>query len=181
MIGLIKRGSTATVGERVRMNVVDWRSSTNKRVVESSLSAETHAAIMAHGLARYCQAVLLEMKFDQDVITAFEDEDFQEHTPMNMVTDCKSIYDHINKDGQHVSSKGDIISVVLLRKMLSTRNHPGKARLFWVPTRHQLADGLTKGGKSHEVRNQLGWALLHEKAAPRAKQSVKAKKRVDSV
>ena len=181
MIGLIKRGSTATVGERVRMNVVDWRSSTNKRVVESSLSAETHAAIMAHGLARYCQAVLLEMKFGQDVITAFEDEDFQEHTPMNMVTDCKSIYDHINKDGQHVSSKGDIISVVLLRKMLSTRNHPGKARLFWVPTRHQLADGLTKGGKSHEVRNQLGWALLHEKAAPRAKQSVKAKKRVDSV
>ena len=129
MVGLKKRGNTTTVGERVRMNVVDWRSSTNKRVVESLLSAETHAAIMAHGRARYCQAALLEMKFGQGLITAFEDEEFQEHTPMNMVTDCKPIYDHINKDGQHASSKGDIISVALLRKMFSTRNHPGKAIL----------------------------------------------------
>jgi hypothetical protein len=38
----------------VKMNVLDWRSTTNKRVVESSLAAETHAAILAH-LEDFCR------------------------------------------------------------------------------------------------------------------------------
>ena len=38
----------------VKMNVLDWRSTTNKRVVESSLAAETHAANLAH-LEDFCR------------------------------------------------------------------------------------------------------------------------------
>ena len=182
MIGFVARGETQVEGRKIRMNLVDWKSTTNKRVVESSLSAETHAAIMAHGLARFCQAVLAEIRFGNEVVTAFEDEDFQKHTPLNMITDCKSIYDHINKDGQHVSDKGNIVSVVLLRKMMSTRPSE-KARLLWVPTRHQLADGLTKSGHSKDVRSQSGWIMLHEAAAKRSKTktSVKSRKNFGSV
>ena len=182
MIGFVARGETQVEGRKIRMNVVDWKSTTNKRVVESSLSAETHAAIMAYGLARFCQAVLAEIRFGSEVVTAFEDEDFQKHTPLNMITDCKSIYDHINKDGQHVSDKGNIVSVVLLRKMMSTRPSE-KARLLWVPTRHQIADGLTKSGHSKDVRSQSGWIMLHEAAAKRSKTktSVKSRKNFGSV
>ena len=72
-----------------------------------------------------------------------EDDGWNDLTPMTLVTDCKSIYDTVHKDGQHISDKASVIHAVLLRQMLSTRASP-KTRLLWVPTRHQIADGLTK-------------------------------------
>ncbi len=162
----MKKGSLENQGA-VKMNVLDWKSTTNKRVIESSLSAETHAAIHAHGLGRFLQALLAEVTFGSKVIGYLDDEDWQALTPMNMITDCKSIYDHVKKDGQHISDKGSVVQVILLRKMCSVRPHPGKARLWWVPTRHQLADALTKSGKGKALREQLGSARFHEAAAPK--------------
>ena len=168
LIGLVKKGSMEEHGP-VKMNVLDWKSTTNKRVIESSLSAETHAAIHAHGLGRFLQALLAEVTFGSEVIGYLDDEDWQALTPMNMITDCKSIYDHVKKDGQHLSDKGSVVQVILLRKMCSVRPHPGKARLWWVPTRHQLADALTKSGKGKVLREQLGSARFHEAAVPKRK------------
>jgi hypothetical protein len=90
-----------------------------------------------------------------------------------MVTDCKSIYDHVKKDGQHVSDKGNVVQVVLLRKMCSVRTHVGKARLWWVPTRNQIVDALTKSGRGNTLRDQLGSARFHEEAARRKSCQVK--------
>ena len=143
MIGLIKKGDMDVVGRKVRMNVLDWKSTTNKRVIESSLAAETHAAILAHGLARFVQALLTEGKFGRQLITEFDEEDWQGVIPLNMITDCKSIYDSVKKDGQHLGDKGSIVQVILLRQMSSVRPVSSKARLWWVPTRDQLADCLT--------------------------------------
>ena len=56
IIGFIKRWQTAQ-SEKVHRNVVDWRSATNKHVVESSFAAETHAAIMAQGMASFSQVL----------------------------------------------------------------------------------------------------------------------------
>ena len=42
--------------------------------------------------------------------------------PMTLVTDCKSIYDTVHKDGQHISDKSSVIHAVLLRQMLTTRD-----------------------------------------------------------
>ena len=145
LIGLIQRGATDCEGKRVPMNIMDWKSSTNRRVVESSFAAETHGALLAHGLAHFCQVLLAEMKHGGDVIRAVSDEDWQGLVPLNMVTDCKSLYDTVHKEGQHVTDKSGIVPAVLLRQMLSTRSHPSKARLLWVPTRCQVADGLTLG------------------------------------
>ena len=48
-----------------------------------------------------------------------------------------------------------------------------RAHLLWVPTEHQIADSLTKGGKGEMLRNCLWKVKLHEKALrrghPRAK------------
>ena len=150
------------------MNVVDWKSSTNKRVIESSFAAETHAALMAHGMARFCQVLLSEIRCGGRVVSAIEDDGWQQLTPLTLVTDCKSVYDTVHRDGQHVSDKGSIVHAVLLRQLLSTRVSSSKARLLWVPTRHQLADGLTKTGRCKEFRELLHTGVVfREEAAKR--------------
>ena len=183
ILGLISKGEMETVGKKVRMNILDWKSTTNKRVIESSLAAETHAAIMAKGLARFVQAILTESRFGSKLITAFDEEDWQQIIPLNMITDCKSIYDSVKKDGQHLGDKGSIIQVILLRQMCSVRPTTSKARLWWVPTRDQLADTLTKSGRGKLLRSTLGWAQFHEVSAAKIKAAkhTQIKEKVTSV
>lgn len=169
VVGMIRKGDMDVVGNKVRLNIVDWKSTTNKRVVESSLSAETHAAISANGLGRFVQALVAESRFGPDLVTALDEEDWQDVVPLHMITDCKSIYDHIRKDGHHVSDKGSIIQVLLLRKMCSIKPGSSRAQLWWVPTRHQLADFMTKAGKGKAFRDSLGWAQFHEMSAAKSR------------
>lgn len=183
MIGFISKGGMDVIGHKVRMNVIDWKSTTNKRVIERSLAAETHAAILAHGLARFVQAMWTESRFGTQVITGLDEQDWQSVLPLNMITDCKSIYDSVYKDGQHLGDKGSIIQVILLRQMCSVRPQSQKARLWWVPTRDQLADCLTKTSKGKTLRASLGWARFHELSAAKAKicKSLQVKEKVTSV
>ena len=165
VVGFVERGSTDVKGCANHINVIDWRSSTNKRVIESSFAGETHAALMALGMGHFCQVLMSEMKFGSQVIGSVEDDGWNDLVPMTVVTDCKSIYDTVHKDGQHISDKASVIHAVLLRQMLSTRGAPCKAKLLWVPTRHQIADGLTKGGRSKEIREQLGCGVVFKEEA----------------
>lgn len=104
--GLVRKGETDSSRDKIQMNILDWKSTTNRRVIESSLAAETHAAILGQGLGRFAQTLLAEAKYGPELITAFDDSDWQSIVPMHLITDCRSIYDHVNKDGQHVSDKG---------------------------------------------------------------------------
>lgn len=163
-VGLVSKGSMDVVGQ-------DWRSTTNKRVVESFLSAETHSAIMAHGLGRFVQALIIEMRYGSCFLTQVDEDEWQDVPPMNMVTDCRSIDDHVKRDGQHVMDKGSIVQDILLRKMCDTRPFPNRARLWWVPARWQVAHGLTKP-KGHLFRSLLGRARFHELSAAKLRGSL---------
>ena len=168
IVGFVRRGATDVRGENMHINVIDWRSSTNKRVIESSFAGETHAALMALGMGHFCQVLMSELRFGSDVVGSVEDDGWNDLVQMTLVTDCRSIYDTVHKDGQHIGDKASVIHAVLLRQMLSTRNAPCKVKLLWVPTRHQLADGLTKGARSKETREQLrSGAVFREQAAKR--------------
>ncbi|OLP76028.1 T-complex protein 1 subunit eta, partial [Symbiodinium microadriaticum] len=163
-VGFVKRGATEHE-QRAHYNLIDWKSSTNRRVIESSFAAETHGALMGHNMSRFAQVLLAEIRYGSEIISAVEDDGWQDLCPVTLVTDCKSIYDTVHKDGQHVGEKGNIVHAVLLRQLLSTRGGGGKARLLWVPTRCQVADGLTKGARGGDIREQLKDGLLfHEKA-----------------
>ena len=106
-----------------------------------------------------------EIRYGSEVISAIEDDGWQDLCPVTLVTDCKSIYDTVHKDGQHVGEKGNIVHAVLLRQLLSTRGEGGEARSLWVSTRCQVVDGLTKGARGADIREQLkDDLLLHEKA-----------------
>ena len=87
------------------MNLIDWKSSTNRRVIESSFAADTHAAIMGHNMSRFAQVLLSEVRIGSQVISAVEDDGWQSLAPVTLVTDCKSIYETLHKDGQHVGGK----------------------------------------------------------------------------
>ena len=177
LVGFVRKGHTLQ-HDRAHVNVIDWRSATNKRVVESSFAAETHAAIMAQGMARFSQVLSAEIKFGPGVVASVEDDGWQDLVPVTFVTDCRSIYDTVHKDGQHVSDKGNIVHAVLLRQLLSTRGDAQKANLIWVPTRCQLADALTKAGRSADLREHLReGALFHEKTA--LKRGVRPKRELD--
>ena len=165
MVGFVKRGSTELKSLPAHLNVVDWKSSTNTRVIESSFSGETHAALMGHGMARFCQVLLSEIRCGGKILSAVEDDGWQQLTPVTMVTDCKSVYDTVHRDGQHISDKGSVVQAVLLRQLLSTRVSCSKAKLLWVPTRHQLADALTKSGRSKELRELLGHGMVFREEA----------------
>ena len=168
ILGMVKKGQTDKQGEHIHFNVLDWRSSTNRRVVESSFAAETHPALMAHGMLRFAHVLLAEIRFGSCVIATVEDDGWQSLVTTTLVTDCRSIYDTVHKDGQHINEKGSVVHAVLLRQLLPTRRAEGKARLMWVPTRCQFADPLSKAGKSCELRQLLeGGPVFHEAAKPR--------------
>ena len=165
VVGFVKRGSTELKSQPTHINLVDWRSSTNKRVIESSFSGETHAALMGHGMARFCQVLLSEIRCGGSIVSAVDDDGWQQLTPVTMVTDCKSVYDTVHRDGQHISDKGSVVQAVMLRQLLSTHPSCSKARLLWVPTRHQLADGLTKSGRCKDMRELLGQGMVFREEA----------------
>ena len=168
-VGFVRKGATDRE-DRAHYNLVDWKSATNRRVVESSFASETHAALMGHNMSRFAQVLLSEIRYGSEVIASVEDDGWQDLVPVTLITDCKSIYDTVHKDGQHVGEKGNIVHAVLLRQLLSTRGEAGKAKLMWVPTRCQVADGLTKGARGSDIRDQLQEGLLfHEKAAKKGK------------
>ena len=166
-VGFAKRGATEHE-ERAHYNLIDWKSATNRRVVESSFASETHAALMGHSMSRFAQVLLSEIRYGSEVIAAVEDDGWQDFCPVTLITDCKSIYDTVHKDGQHVGEKGNIVHAVLLRQLLTTRGEASKANK--VPTRCQVADGLTKGARGSDIREQLHEGLLfHEQAIKKRK------------
>ena len=120
---------------------------------------------MALGMGHFSQVMTSELKFGSEVISSVEDDGWNDLVSMVLVTDCKSIYDTVHKDGQHISDKSSVIQAVLLRQILTTRDTPGKTRLLWVPTRHQLADGLTKGGRAKEPREQFRCGVVFREEA----------------
>ncbi len=59
---------------------------------------------------------------------------------------------------------------VLIRQLCETTSNGDRARLLWVPTEYQLADGLTKSGRGEDFRKGLEAVKLHETALCRGQQ-----------
>ncbi|CAE7552795.1 RE2 [Symbiodinium natans] len=77
VVGFVQKGATQKKNERVHLNMIDWKSATNRRVVESSFAAETHAALMGHGMARFAQVLVSEVRHGKEIVSALGDEDWQ--------------------------------------------------------------------------------------------------------
>ena len=74
-----------------------------------------------------------------------------------LYTDCKSFYDHMKREGTVPEDPYTAMQVAVLRCEVGAG--PGrrvdKAAMKWLPSRWQLADGLTKNGLSEKTRELL--------------------------
>lgn len=159
----------------VQTNFVAWKSRANKRVLESSFSAETQGATMAHGIGHHLRAVYVEISAGSWALRS-PSFGWREHTPFAMITDCKSIFDSIRSSSHSVGDRSSTLNITLLRQLcvVGVGEASGeKAVLMWVPTRHQNADGLTKGSKCLEMHAllQSGTSIFHGKSAKEVRNS----------
>jgi len=154
----------------IKLSTVDWRTRATKRVVTSTFAAETSAACNGLGLGLYIGAMICEIYHGPVMAATQWGEDIMR---AQLLTDCKSLYDHMARDSKLPEDRWTAIHGAALRSAVSAG--PGgdtaKCAMRWVASRHQLADGLTKRGLSERMRELMrtGTTRLHEISAQEAK------------
>ena len=107
-----------------------WQSRRLRRVVHSTLAAETEAAVDGVG--------------SMVVLAAIWDEVFQSSegpVSRQLFTDCKSLYDHLSRKREQCGEKRLLIALSSLRSDLEDGT---LTALNWCLSEDQLADSLTK-------------------------------------
>ena len=108
---------------------VAWQSLRIRRVVRSTLAAETLAMADALDAATLIESMWREMAGPDCRIS------------IEGITDCHSLFDSVNSS-KAVSDKRLRIEMAMLREMQDR----GEMKLSWTETHNQLADALTKRG-----------------------------------
>ncbi|CAE8678165.1 unnamed protein product, partial [Polarella glacialis] len=138
-----------------RANLIDWRSHGCPRVCRSTFAAETMACAEALEAAIAMRGMLLEilhLGLDlRDVDAAM--------LPIECITDCKSLYDTMHKDGvaKAPSEKRLMLDLSAIREMLMEEVvsddllATGGMPIRWIPTEFMLADGMTKVMKNERL------------------------------
>ena len=149
--------------EVIPMSFMTWKSKASKGTILSTYGAEASACRDALDLAEYTRAMLCEVLSGARVLP---DEWTEEHLPVRVITDCQSLFDCLAKDASVPEDRGTALTVAPLRErcLAGVGRDTKRSRLMWVPTRAQLADGLTKSSAGVFLRNALtsGTAQLHE-------------------
>ena len=134
-------------GDNSCASVVEWKSHACERVCRSTFGAETMGCIEGIELAQYVRAMI--GSFIEGELHRNSGENF----PMLALTDCRSLYDHLHRDGlpRTPSDRRLAIDIACLRQSLQqeAQSHGGgRVPLAWVPTELQHADLLTKPKKA---------------------------------
>ena len=86
---------------------------------------------------------------------------WQEHVKqveLIAVTDCKFLYDHLNKQG---SSPPDDKRLALDMQVLRDMMENSSMSVRWVATQQMIADPLTKGGPGNYLAHVLRTGMFH--------------------
>ena len=118
------------VDENSKFNLISWQSKRIKRVIRSSLAAETLALSDSVDHAIYLSVLLKEL------YPKFKTNDI----PIEIVTDNKSLRDAINSK-KFVTEKWLPIDIGALKELI---NHNKVINILWIKSGNQLADCLTK-------------------------------------
>ena len=97
-----------------------------------------------------------------------------------LFTDCKSLFDHLKKDGAVPDDKYVAIAVAALKGHVSAGpgRNTDKSECRWIASRWQLGDCLTKPGLGKALREILTKSAtrLHELSLAQVKKQKKKKK-----
>ena len=127
-------------GHEVAWNPAAWKSYRLIRAVSSTLAAESQALSTASGTVEWLLLLLSEI-LDGPLNIRECRQVLQKRKPI-LVTDCKSLYDHLHSPSSPTSieDRRTSIDVVIIRESCRAM----KAFLRWVPTDRMLADAFTK-------------------------------------
>ncbi|CAE7692154.1 GIP [Symbiodinium sp. CCMP2592] len=133
-------------GGRGNMSVSDWKSRAGQRVCRSTFGAETQASVEGLEAAQYMRS------FFETVIKGELVKVECATTPLLCLSDCRSLYDHIHKEGlpRVASDRRLAIDLAALRQGLRWERWYPKLLMAWVPSALQLADVLTKPKDPHD-------------------------------
>ncbi|CAE7293046.1 RE1 [Symbiodinium sp. CCMP2592] len=153
-------------GERTPMSILDWKSGACERVCRSTFQAETMACAYGIETSEYILK-FLQTLLDGELVrgpTKF---------PARFISDCKSLYDHLTREGipRVPTCKRLAIDLASIRCDL---RHFG--RIAWTPTGSQMADLLTKPLKSgswwEEIKRGIKLTFREEKILNQCKSRI---------
>ncbi len=147
-----------------RASLVEWKSHTGPRVCRSTFAAESMSCAEGMEAAIAWRGYLVELLYPnvdlRDIDTNL--------LPILTVTDCRSLYDTMHREGaaKAPSEKRLCVDLAALRQMYEhevTDGDPlkvGTVPLVWVPTAEMLADPMTKVMKADALREVLDTGVL---------------------
>ncbi|CAE7294300.1 GIP [Symbiodinium sp. CCMP2592] len=132
MRSLIGVPSNATIG--------DWRSKAGQRVCRSTFGAETQACVEGVEGGQYLRSFYETVKTGELVTVD------KARSPLLCLSDCRSLYDHVHKEGvpRVPTDRRLAIDLAALRQNLRAEQWSTKLPLGWVPSGLQYGDILTK-------------------------------------
>ena len=125
-------------------SIADWKSRAGQRVCRSTFGAETQACAEGLETGQYMRS-MLETLINGHLITVV--------LPVLCLSDCRSLYDHLNKQGipRVPTDKRLAVDLAALRQALKSEMWGDSLPIGWIPGAVQKGDVLTK------PQNPAGW------------------------
>ena len=121
-------------------SILDWKSRAGQRVCRSTFSAETQAAVEGLEGGQYVRAMY------EAICTGDLKKAEQAKLPLVCLSDCRSLYDHLHREGvpRTPADRRLAIDLAALRQGLRWEMWTDQLPLAWIPSELQLGDVLTK-------------------------------------
>ena len=146
---------------RVPVSVLSWQSKKIRRVVRSSLAAEASSMSTCQEHLDWMRTMWEQITRSEFVLEYYEQ--FLKACPSILVTDCKSLYDAIQKEGAAPASKDKRLAIELA--IIKANVVSGETVLQWIDARYQVADCLTKHASRkseavlQKIRDEAKWRI----------------------
>ena len=130
----------SVTGKGGNFSVLDWKSKAGQRVCRSTFSAETQACVEGVEAGQHVRAMFETLVAGN--LVKVEDS----RVPLLCLSDCRSLYDHVHKQGvpRVPSDRRLAVNLAALRQVLKAEQWGSKVPLGWLASAFQLADVLTK-------------------------------------
>ncbi len=151
--------------QSVPIQVVDWSSRQQKRVVRSTFSAELNSLCDGLAHAKLISLALTEVYRPRMSLTALAKclDEGDLFMLLHAVTVCRSIHDSLSTEDVQVPLEASLHPLLLI--LQHSMKQGLLSRLYWCDTEDMLADGLNKGAiaRSALLRSpaEAVWKLLH--------------------
>ena len=120
-------------------NLVEYESSTIRRVVRSTMAAESAASSKALDRQLYLRLMVESLLYGQPEV---RDTDWRVNlrVPGILVTDAQSLHDNLQKDGSLPAERQTLLDVLVAKDLVEQKC----ISIRWLPNTHQFADFLPK-------------------------------------